>query len=588
MHLLYVSYAKTLSTFSPTLFSYRMILRIFLSSLFFFTSLQSVSAANLIIVPSGGSYSAGSSFSVNISVSNNQDPINGVSGVVSFSTDTLELTSISKSGSIMTMWAEEPTFSNATGRASFEGVIFNPGFNGSQGKIIALNFRAKRAGTATVTLTGGSVLANDGNATNVLGTLGSSTFTISDGVVKDTVKEPTTTKTTSGNTPVITSSSYPDSTKWYNSKDASFAWTVSSSVTAVRTLYDENEDGTPNKVYDPPINNRSFTVDGDGVMYMHVQFKTGGGWGSIASYKFQVDTDAPETLKATFPDGTITTNPTPAILVTAADKLSGVDRITMAIDGSDPVTYTIDPSNLYRLPKQLSGKHTVVIGAIDKAGNSSTVSLEYTIQTIAVPVITQYTKHIELGGTLHIEGTTYPSTIVELTMIDKEGTSQVETTTADESGIFTLSWSKKLETGIFDLKARAVNQKGAMSDYSEPKTIVIDNVPLIRLGIFIMNWLSLVLIVILGLVAIIATFWFSFTQFGRFRRKVRRTMLEAENTLKTNVQGLRRDVEEFHTLLIKAERKRKLTKEEQAILKKFKKRIDTIEKEIENKLDAIG
>lgn len=578
---------KNLSTFFKKIISYKNLLKTFLFSLVFLISSSFAYAANIVLQPSSGSYSAGSTFSVNVSISGNTDPINGVSANITFSNDTLELTSISKTGSIMTMWAQEPTFSNGSGQASFEGVIFNPGFNGSQGKVVALNFRAKKSGTGTVTLTGGSVLANDGNATNVLGTLGSATFNIGDSDTKEVPVAKKTT-TTSSLVPVITSSSYPDSEKWYSKRDASFEWKIPSGVTAVRTLYDDKEDGTPNKVYDPPINNRSFTVDGDGIMYMHVQFKSGSGWGQISSYKFQIDKDSPETLKASFPDGSVTNNPTPAILIVAEDKLSGIDHITMTIDGSDPISYEINSSNIYKLPKQISGKHTVVITAFDKAENSSDVSLDYTIQTISVPVITEYTKSVEVGGTLKVVGTTYPDSVVEVSLVDKEGNSESQTTTADDGGIFNLSWSKKLESGRYDLKARAVNQKGALSEYSDAKTVIVENIPLIRFGIFIMNWLSLILLFIISTFAIVATFWFSFNQFGRFRRKVHRTLLEAENTLKTNVQGLRRDTEEFHTLLVKAERKRALTKEEQTILRKFKKRLDTVEKEIEDKLEAIG
>ena len=78
-----------------------------------------------------------------------------------------------------------------------------------------------------------------------------------------------------------------------------------------------------------------------------------------------------------------------------------------------------------------------------------------------------------------------------------------------------------------------------------------------------------------------------FLQFARFRRKVRRKLSEVENTLRVNVQALRRDTEEFHDILVKAERKRELTKEEQMILKKFKKRLEITEKEIEQKLENV-
>jgi peptidoglycan hydrolase CwlO-like protein len=103
-----------------------------------------------------------------------------------------------------------------------------------------------------------------------------------------------------------------------------------------------------------------------------------------------------------------------------------------------------------------------------------------------------------------------------------------------------------------------------------------------------MNWLSLILILVIATACILATLWYLFIQFNRFRRKIHRTIQETENTLKANVAALRRDTEEFHTLLVKAEKKRELTKEEQAILKKFKKRLEITEKEIEKKLEQIG
>ncbi|MGA4923331.1 hypothetical protein, partial [Bacillus subtilis] len=91
----------------------------------------------------------------------------------------------------------------------------------------------------------------------------------------------------------------------------------------------------------------------------------GSGWGSVAHYKFQVDSQAPESLKASFPDGVVTTNVTPAMLIVAEDSLSGINHISMSIDGGKPVELKLDPSNLYRLPKQASGNHTVVVSAID-------------------------------------------------------------------------------------------------------------------------------------------------------------------------------------------------------------------------------
>lgn len=543
-------------------------------------------AANITLSPLNINTKVGKTFSVDVLVSSNKDNINAVSGLINFPADVLSVSSISKTGSFINLWAEEPTYSNTAGTVSFEGVALNPGFSGSTGKVVTVTFKAKDAGNINILVKSGSVLANDGNATNVLGTTAGAFVIISE----DTVTEVTsvTTPVKSESVPVIISSTYPDSKKWYSSREASFEWAVPSTVTAVRTLYSEKENATPSKVYDPPITNRSFTSDSDGIMYMHVQFKNGSTWGTVSHFKFQIDTEGPESLTASFPDGVVTTNQTPSVLILTEDKLSGVDHITMSIDGGETVKYIVEPSNIYQLPKQLSGRHSVVINAVDLAGNKSTVTLEYTIQAIAIPIITEYTKNVDYENQFKVSGTTYPQSIVEIFLTDRNGETSRDTVTSNDAGVFRLNWTKKIENGVYEMKARVVDSKGAVSDYTNTKVVVVDHVALVRLGIFVMNWLSVILILILVSVTIVATFWYSIIQFSRFRRKVRRTITEVESTLKTNVAALKRDTEEFHTLLVKAEKKRELTKEEQAILKKFKKRLEITEKEIDKKLEQIG
>ncbi len=555
-------------------------------SFFVLTALSGLNfslAANIILSPLNINTKVGKTFTVDVLVSSNKDNINAASGLINFPADVLSVSSISKTGSFINLWAEEPSYSNTAGTVSFEGVALNPGFSGSTGKVITITFKAKDAGNVNLLMKSGSVLANDGNATNVLGTLAGA-FVIIDEDAPQEVQPPVK----SESIPVITSSTYPDSKKWYPSREASFEWAVPSTVSAVRTLYSEKENASPSKVYDPPINNRSFTSDSDGIMYMHVQFKNGSTWGTVSHYKFQIDTEGPESLTASFPDGVVTTNQTPAVLILTEDKLSGIDYITMSIDGGELVKYSVEPSHLYHLPKQPSGKHSVVINSVDFAGNKSTVTLEYTIQAIAIPIITEYTKNVDYENLFKVSGTTYPQSIVEVILTDRNGETQSDTVKSNDAGVFHLTWSKKIENGVFEMKARVIDAKGAMSDYTNTKVVVVDHVALVRLGIFVMNWLSVVLILILVSITIVGTFWYSIVQFSRFRRKVRRTITEVESTLKTNVVALRRDTEEFHTLLVKAEKKRELTKEEQAILKKFKKRLEITEKEIDKKLEQIG
>jgi hypothetical protein len=551
---------------------------------------QVLFAADISLIPAQGSFQTGDIFTVDIDVTGNDQAINAVSGALTFPADKLAVKSISKNGSIIKLWAEEPSFSNTTGMVKFEGVILNPGFSDAKGKVLSVTFQAKKEGNVSVIIASGQVLANDGNATNVVRNLNNGDYTVTR--AEDTqaaAPSPAASAQPQGEKPVIVSSSYPDQNAWYNSKEARFSWNVPSGVLAVSTLYGENSNSVPNKVYTPPISEKSFSVDGDGTQYMHVQFKTKDGWGDVAHYKFQVDTQAPSKLSASLPEGTVTSSPHPMLLITAEDTTSGLKSVYVSIDGQATTTYEVNASSLYKLADEKTGKHTALVTVADKAGNTASVSVDYSVITIDPPKITDYTKYAEKGDVMKVEGTTYPLSTVQVAYLNvKTNELVVESVQSREDGSFLLLGAKSIPAGVYEMKARVIDRQGAESAYTEPLVVSVENQSLIRIGMFIMNWLSLALIIILALALIAATLWYSLLQFRRFRRGIHRTIREAESALKTNVQALRRDTEEFHTLLAKTQKKRELTKEELAIMKKFKKRLDITEQEIEKKLEQIG
>lgn len=149
----------------------------------------SVLAATVALSPSSGSYRVGDNISVRILV-NTSTSVNAISSKISFPNNLLSLSSISKSGSIISLWAQEPTFNNGTGTANLEGVVLS-GYTGNGGNIATLNFKASGEGQAEIKFLSSSVLANDGNGTEV-GTGSSSSFvTIAKAIEKpkESVKE---------------------------------------------------------------------------------------------------------------------------------------------------------------------------------------------------------------------------------------------------------------------------------------------------------------------------------------------------------------------------------------------------------------
>ena len=138
----------------------------------FFLVVSFTHAASLSFSPASGSFSVGQTFTVGLIVSTPDQAMNAVSGVLSFPADLLEVTSLSKGGSIVGLWVQEPSFSNSAGTVNFEGVALNPGFTGGSGRVLGVSFRVKRAGSAKLTFQTPSVLANDGQGTNILTSAG--------------------------------------------------------------------------------------------------------------------------------------------------------------------------------------------------------------------------------------------------------------------------------------------------------------------------------------------------------------------------------------------------------------------------------
>ena len=163
-------------------------------------------AASITLSPSSGTYSAGEQFTVNVYVSSADQSMNAVSGTISFPTKFLAVSSVSKSNSIISLWTIDPTFSNSDGSVTFEGIVLNPGFTGTDGKVMSITFTAKSAGVANVSIDSVSVLANDGSGTSIPTTLGNAQFTITPAVVTPVQVATTTATSTPITLPVASSS----------------------------------------------------------------------------------------------------------------------------------------------------------------------------------------------------------------------------------------------------------------------------------------------------------------------------------------------------------------------------------------------
>lgn len=157
-----------------------MIRTLSLFALLFFIAVPA-HAASLYISPSTSTYKVGDTITAVVYVESTAQAMNAVSGTVAVSGDVFDLVNATSAGSIVNFWVTEPKKQGNT--AFFEGVVLNPGYTGSAGRMATLTLRAKKAGSGSLSFSSATILANDGQGTNLLSGTRGVTYTIQEGPV---------------------------------------------------------------------------------------------------------------------------------------------------------------------------------------------------------------------------------------------------------------------------------------------------------------------------------------------------------------------------------------------------------------------
>lgn len=543
-------------------------------------------AATLSLSPVSGGFITGQTFSMRVAVSSADQAMNAVSGVLSFPASLLEVTSVSKTGSVVNLWVQEPTFSNAGGTVSFEGVVLNPGYTGSNGTVITITFRATANGVANLRFTSGTVLANDGQGTNILTALGTGGYTIG-GTTAGNTSSPATPGTPLA--PRIVSPTHPSPDRWYASNTPQFTWEVPSGVTAVRLLYNTSPLTTPTVLYDPAISERTLEDVVDGIYYFHAQFRNANGWGAVAHFRFQIDTTPPERFNIRLVDPEDPTNPTPTVLFDTEDDESGIEYYKVKIGDQDfaVVSATQVAHNPYTLPTSANGTQTLLVQAFDRAGNYQTALSEVTIQSLPAPIITLYPETLQPGEFVTVKGKTIPQATVTLWLERNGVTPRVYSGTSDAQGSFTIAGDGEISSGIYELWAEAVDERGAKTAPSARYTVAVESSPIIRIGSYAINLLTVVVSVVALLALLIGICWYVWRNVFGFKKRIQRDVRQAERDVEKEFEKLRDSVRKHLKLLEKANTRRELTEEEAKILIHLKNDIDTAETAVEEELEDI-
>lgn len=344
-------------------------------------------AAEFSFSPASGSYAVGKEFSVKIHVDPGSDSVNAADGTVVYDANILSISSISKDGSAFSLWTAEPSFSNSGGTATFSGGT--PAAFNNAGTVLTLVFKAKKAGSAKVSFSNGSILAADGKGTNVYSGGSEAMFTITETAPVAPAPAEDFSADAGGATPlapVIESPTHPKEDAWYATSTAVFTWKLPSDITGVRMTQSSKSDVTPSETLKAAATTTTIFGIKDGDSYFFLQFQNSAGWSDVAKRKVRIDTVPPKefdiALVAADAGGGA-----PKLTFKAEDELSGVDHYDIIF--GETLVGSVRAKDLaadgYPIPPQDGGQQSVHVKAYDVAGNVREITRELTLPRVEKP-----------------------------------------------------------------------------------------------------------------------------------------------------------------------------------------------------------
>jgi len=146
-----------------------------------FSGLTSAQAARLYLEPPESQYRSGDTFITEIRLDSEKEYINAAEVNLTFPQDILEVQDFSQGNSILTLWVENPAFSNQEGLVSFAGGVPG-GYEGADGLLGKIVFKIQDTRYKIQALVGfqdsSQVLLNDGLGTKAKLTTKEAIFTI--------------------------------------------------------------------------------------------------------------------------------------------------------------------------------------------------------------------------------------------------------------------------------------------------------------------------------------------------------------------------------------------------------------------------
>lgn len=567
---------------------YRIILIIFCFTIISFGLPDPVAAANasLYFTPSTGTFPIKGTFTVAVKINTDNETANATEGTISFDAKILEVDSFSKSGSTLALWTTEPTYNNKTGVISFGGGMPRPGYKGEAGQILNITFKAKIAGATMIRFSSGAILANDGQGSNILSTLGSAGFTISPVEAlppsESTGSVPEIKPTgPEYNKPAIVSASHPDENAWYNNNKAVFSWQLPAGTEEASFELTKAPTTEPDNKAEAQATSKEYPKLADGIWYFHLKFKDAEKWGTAAHYRVMIDTTAPDPFDVKVRQ--VEVGNWPEFELESSDIESGIKKYEIIIGSLESQAYEVSGDEKIFQPTGLTpGEHTALIRVVDQAGNDKVKMITFMVDPIDTPTIKNYPQEIRPDDQLFITGNAIPNTSVQIYM-QKGGEEDIKNAIfggkvqSDASGNWFYVNKDNLANDRYVAWAVAQNDRGVSSNPSNKVTFLVSPPVFTKIGSLVINYFTVFVSLLFMIILIVASVMY----IANFlRRRLKKETVEAEYVVHRNFTDLGEIIDEEFNELNKMAGTAAYNKERI----KFKQRIKNYMTEAERKI----
>ncbi|MDP2598348.1 MAG: cohesin domain-containing protein [Candidatus Liptonbacteria bacterium] len=323
-------------------------------------------AAVLTMEPTTGTFVVGSTFSVPIYLNTEGDAINAIEIDAKFPADKLQVISPSTGQSVITLWAEQPSYNNQTGVLSLQGLI-SSGLTTGKGLVTTIAFRVKAPGDAHIKFLGETkVLKHDGLGTDVLKATQGAIYRL-------TLPPPLG--------PIVVSESHPDPYTIYPHGNVFLSWIPEgSSSDGYSYVLSRTPIDIPDDISEGNMRSITYRNLSDGKQYFHIKAYRNGTWGGTSHFGVNIDTRPPAAFPVSvLPENELTEGSSAIIQFGTTDEFSGVDHYEIKVISLEPGYYdpektkqiffveATSPYILSDLPHR--GKYDIIVRAYDNAGN---------------------------------------------------------------------------------------------------------------------------------------------------------------------------------------------------------------------------